>query len=197
MAGTGTKEGGQERPRRGQRGAAATGTREGRLLMGTKGGLETQEVLEVGDGEGHVGSEMLVVEEEVGTAFGEGVVELLGHGGDETCDGVFDVVFLPVHVGVEIDPQLLVQETIGRFDTFLGDHGVEGVNHNLGAKIANSFHLAKLLGNNLFLCITFLVGWDFFVNFAAKNKKHDTATTWILASDWRGHLCGRDGCSDR
>ena len=40
------------------------------------------------------------------------------------------------------------------------------------------------------------MGWDFFVNFAAKNKKHDTATSWLLAPDWRGHLCGRDGCAE-
>ncbi len=170
---------------------AATGTRgnQKRLLTGTRG-LYPQHLLESVDSKGHVIGETLVVEEKVGEAFRKVIVEFLGHAGDETCDSVFDVIFLPFHVGIAINPQLLVQETIGRFDTFLGDHGYEGVNHNLAAKIANSFHLAKLLGNNLYLCITFLVSWEFFVNFAAKKKKHDTATSWLLASDWRGYLCG-------
>ena len=132
-----------------------------RVLMGNVG-LYSQQMLEAVDGEGHVVGETLVIEEEVGTAFGKVIVELLWHAGDKGCDGVFDVVLLPVHVGIAIDPQLLVQETIGRFDTFLGDHGVEGVNHNLAAKIANSFHLAKLLGNNLKLCMTFFGGLRFF-----------------------------------
>ena len=127
-------------------------------------------MLEAVDCKGHIIDETLVVEEKVGAAFRKVIVEFLGHAGDETCDSVFDVIFLPVHVGIAINPQLLVQETIGRFDTFLGDHGYEGVNHNLAAKIANSFHLAKLLGNNLYLCITFLAGWDFFVIFAAKKR---------------------------
>ena len=138
-------------------------------------GSDSQQVLEVVDGEGHVVGETLMVEEEVGTAFGKVIVELLGHAGDEGGDGVLDFVFLPVHGGVEIDSQFLVQKTIGRFDTFLGDHGVEGVNHNLVAKIAISFHLAKLLGNNLNLCVPFLVHREFFVIFAAlfsnKSKK--------------------------
>ena len=151
---------------------AATGTRGShtRLLTETRG-LYPQHLLETVDSEGHVIGKTLVIEEKVGAAFRKVIVEFLGHTGDETCDGVFDVIFLPVHIGVEIDPQLLMQETIGRFDTFFGDHGYEGVNHNLAAKIANSFHLAKLLGDNLYLCTTFFGGLGFFCYFCSQKQE--------------------------
>lgn len=86
--------------------------------------LSLSHFLQSVDGLGKVAFEVCVGAQIVGASLGQVLVEFGVHALHVLRDGIFDVVTLPCERGVDVDPQFLMEEAVGRLDAVFANHPV-------------------------------------------------------------------------